>query len=48
MVRPTLIHLNPVELKYYPFLISLNKCNGILNVLWRRGVMVITTAQFHS
>ena len=37
MVRPTLIDLNPVELKYYidlnpvelkyyPFMISLNKC----------------------
>ena len=25
MVRPTLIDLNPVELKYYPFIISLNK-----------------------
>ena len=25
MVRPTLINLNPVELKYYPFMISLNK-----------------------
>ena len=25
MVRPTLIDLNPVELKYYPFTISLDK-----------------------
>ena len=33
MVRPTLIDLNPVELKYYPFMISLDKCNGICNVL---------------
>ena len=24
MVRPTLIHLNPVELKYYPLTISLD------------------------
>ena len=23
MIRPTLIDLNPVELKYYPFMISL-------------------------
>ena len=45
MVRPTLTHMNPVELKYYPFLISLNKCTGSRNVLWHRGVMVITTAQ---
>ena len=28
MVRPTLIDMNPVELKYYPFMISLNKCTG--------------------
>ena len=25
MIRPTIIYLNPVELKYYPFLISLDK-----------------------
>ena len=28
MVRPTPIDMNPVELKYYPFMISLNKFNG--------------------
>ena len=33
MVRPTLIDLNLVELKYYPFIISLDKCNGSCNVL---------------
>ena len=36
MVRPNLIDLNPVELRYYPFMISLDKCTGsclILNVL---------------
>ena len=32
MVRPTLTDLNPVELKYYPFMISLNKCTGSCNV----------------
>ena len=26
LVRPTLIDLNPIELKYYPFMISLDKC----------------------
>ena len=26
MVRPTLIDINPAELKYYPLVISLNKC----------------------
>ena len=33
MVRPTLIDLNLVELKYHPFMISLDKCNGSCNVL---------------
>ena len=33
MVRPTFIDLNPVELKYHPFMTSLNKCTGSCNVL---------------
>ena len=32
-VRPTLIDLNHVELRYNPFLISLDKCGGSCNVL---------------
>ena len=32
MVRPILIDMNPVELKYYPFRISLNKCIANCNV----------------
>ena len=33
MVRPTLINWNPIELKYYPFMISLDKCNESCNVV---------------
>ena len=33
MSRPTLIDLNPVELKCYPFMISLDKCNESCNDL---------------
>ena len=33
MVRSTLIDMNPVELKYYPCMIGLNKCTGNFNVL---------------
>ena len=33
IVRPTLIDMNPVELKYYPFMISINKSSGSCNVL---------------
>ena len=32
-VRSTVIYLNPIELKYYPFMISLGKCTGSCNVL---------------
>ena len=38
MVRPTLINMNPVELKYHPFMISLNKCAGICNVYLQKYV----------
>ena len=33
MVIPTLIDLNPFELKYYPFMISLEQCSGSCNIL---------------
>ena len=31
MIRPTLIDLNPIELNYYPFMISLDKYSGSCN-----------------
>ena len=33
MIRPTLIDLSPVELTYYPFIISLGKFSGSCNVV---------------
>ena len=33
MVKPTLIDLNPVELRYCPFMISLDEYRGSCNVL---------------
>ena len=33
MTRPFLIDLNPVELKYYPFMINLDKCTGCCSSL---------------
>ena len=33
MVRPTLIGINTVELKYYPFMISIDECTGSCHVL---------------
>ena len=33
MARPTLIDLNPFELNYYPFIISIGKCNKTCNVV---------------
>ena len=31
MIRHFFIDVNPVELKYYPFMISLGKCSGSCN-----------------
>ena len=33
MVRYTVFDLDPIELKYYLFIISLDKCDGSCNVL---------------
>ena len=33
MVRPTLIELISVKIKYYPFMVSLDKCKGSCDVL---------------
>ena len=30
VVKPTLIELNPVEVKYYPLIISLYKCTEVV------------------
>ena len=38
MIGPTLIDMNLVELKYYPFMISVTKCNGNLNVFSQKYV----------
>ena len=32
MVRPNLIDVNPFELKFYPFMVSIDKCSGSFNV----------------
>ena len=31
MIRPTFINIKHIELKYFPFIISLDKCNGSCN-----------------
>ena len=33
MIRPTLIDLNAIELNYFPFMISLDKCQGSCNAV---------------
>ena len=33
MIRPAIVDVNPVELKYYLFMINLSKCTGSCNVL---------------
>ena len=47
MVRPTLIDMNPVELKYYPFNISLNKCTRSCNVLSPKICVPKETKEIH-
>ena len=39
MVKPTLIDMNPVELKYDAFMISLNKCTAKSNI-WSLEICV--------
>ena len=41
MIWPTLIDLNPVEVKYYPFMISLDKCNRSCNVCYHSKHMFV-------
>ena len=38
IIRPTLINLNPVDLKYYPFMISLDECSGSFNIFSQKYV----------
>ena len=38
--RPFLIDLNPVELKYYPFMITLDKCNGSCNAVYDLSIKI--------
>ena len=33
MIRHALFDLSPIQLKYFPFMISLNKCNGSCNAV---------------
>ena len=47
MVRPSLIDLNPGELKYYPFKISLYECNGSCNVLSSKISVVRKTKEIN-
>ena len=34
IIRPTLIDLDPAELKYYPHMNTLDDCNGSCNVIY--------------
>ena len=33
MVKPTLIYLNPDRLQYYPFIMSLGRCDGSFSLV---------------
>ena len=46
MVRPSLIDFNPVELRSYPFMVSLDKCSGNCNVLSQNNMCSKKTKVF--
>ena len=42
MIRSTLTDLNPVKFNYYPFMVSVDKCNGSCNIaLNKKYVFVV-------
>ena len=41
-IRRALIDLNPVELKYYPYLITLDECNGSCNTVTKIPYRICT------
>ena len=45
MIRLALIDLNPVELNYYPFMISLDKCNESHNVVDDLSTKICVSSQ---
>ena len=47
MARPTVIDMNPVEHKNYPFMISVNKCTGSCNVLSPKICVAKETKDLH-
>ena len=48
MVRPTIIDMNPVKLKYYPSMISLNKCTGSCNFYLQKICVPKETKQWQN
>ena len=47
MVSRNFIDLNPVVPKYYPFIVSLDKCTGSLNVLYPKIKVLSKTKDIH-
>ena len=46
MVRPTLIDLNPVELKYYPFMISLDNHKCKKDYSWNLSTCICENSKY--
>ena len=47
MVRPNHIDMNPVKIKYYPLVISIDKCTGNCNVLFPEIFVPKETRDMH-
>ena len=48
LVRPNLSDLNHVELKYYPFMISLDKCSGSCSLLLPKTCFLKKTVDINA
>ena len=44
--RPILIDLNPIELNYYPFVISLDKSNRSCNVVYELSTKICVYVKY--
>ena len=45
MIRPTLIDLNPAEVNYYSFMVSIDKCRGSCNAAYDLSTKICASSK---
>ena len=45
MIRPTLIDLNPAEVNYYSFMVSIDKCRGSYNAAYDLSTKICASSK---